>query len=176
MPARMVHRRPDCLAMDWRPTPSAPAHGEASGLVHAVFFDDRKEPNVRGMLRAAQPINRSHVRFHAVLSTPVDIPGMRVTRLQLPALAQCIYAGLRAISHGPGPHYLYKPLLHLLLPREVQRVVLLDTDVVVIRDLRELLSEWRRDAPESMIGVADEQSRYYQKGSGGKLIGKNGVL
>ena len=172
MPQRTVLPRPPCLSADWQPEASPSSIDD--GLVHIAFFDDRHQPNVRGMLRAAHRANGSHVRFHAILSRPIQVPGMRVTLLRLPTLAQCLYDGLRAISHGPGPHYLAKPLLHLLLPHAVQRLILLDTDVVVLRDLRDVLAEWHRDAPESVVGIADEQSRYYQKGSGGRLVGKNG--
>lgn len=174
MPTRVVKSRSPCLTPDWKPDA---VHGGvvADELLHIAFFDDRARPNIEGMLLAARQPNASHVRFHAVLSRPLHVPGMRVTLLRpLPPLARCLYDGLAAISHGPGPHYLYKPLLHLLLPREVRRVVVLDTDVVPLRDLRLLLAEWQRDAPRSLIGIANEQSRYYQKGSGGRLVGKNG--
>ena len=163
--------RPSCLTPNHHPGPPPPAD---DGLVHVVFFDDRPRPDIGGMLRAAQSFNDSHVRFHAVLARPIEVPGMKVTLLRLPVLAQCLYDGLRAISHGPGPHYLYKPLLHWMLLAEVGRAVLFDTDVVVLRDLRDLLAEWQRDAPHALIGISDEQSRYYQKGSAGRLIGKNG--
>ena len=42
---------------------------------------------------------------------------MTVHKLSLQGLAACLYRGLRRLAHGPGPAYLYKPILHLILPR-----------------------------------------------------------
>ena len=55
---------------------------------------------------------------------------MTVHNLEVSGLAACLYRGLRRLAHGPGPAYLYKPILHLVLPREIRKLVMLDTDAV----------------------------------------------
>ena len=108
---------------------------ETEQLIHIAFYDTRPRPDVVSMRRAAALCNSSaRVRFHALLKYPMKLPDFHVTLLQLPKPAQCLYDGMRRISHGPGPQYLYKPLLHRVLP-DVERLILLDTDVVMVRDV-----------------------------------------
>ena len=54
------------------------------------------------------------------------------------------------------------------MPRDVRRLILLDTDVVMLRDVRELYAEFERFGTAA-VSVANEQSRLY-----GKMEGKNG--
>ncbi|KAL1529306.1 hypothetical protein AB1Y20_000260 [Prymnesium parvum] len=121
------------------------------------------------MRRAAAVFNSSRIQFHALLSFPQPIEGMRVTPLRLPAPARCIHANLCRLAHGPGPQYLYKPLLHWVFPRDVKQVIVLDTDVVVVRDIAELWAQFRHFGT-AVLGVANEQSNLYH----GTSIGKNG--
>jgi len=136
--------------------------------IDVAFFDTRPYPDVASMRRAAALANSTgRVRFHALLKHPVSMPGFRVTLLNLPPLAQCLYDGMRRLSHGPGPQYLYKPLLHHVMPRDVERLILLDTDVVMVRDVRDLFAEFGRFGT-SVLGIANEQSNLYGKGGEGK--------
>ena len=136
--------------------------------VDIAFYDTRPRPDVASMRRASALCNvSSYVRFHALLKYPITIPGFRVTLLKLPTRAQCLYDGMRRISHGPGPQYLYKPLLHWVMPREVEKLILLDTDVVMVRDVRELHAEFSRFGT-AVLGVGNEQSNLYGKGGEGK--------
>ena len=121
------------------------------------------------MIRAAALVNSSRVRFHALLSYPRPVPGMRVAPLAVQGPAACLYRNLCRQAHGPGRQYLYKPLLHWVLAADVRRVIVLDTDVVVLRDISELWAEFGRFG-DAMIGVANEQSNLYS----GDAIGKNG--
>mmetsp|Transcript_32643 Transcript_32643/g.85348 ORF Transcript_32643/g.85348 Transcript_32643/m.85348 type:complete len:272 (+) Transcript_32643:3-818(+) len=121
------------------------------------------------MRRAAALFNSSRVRFHALLAYPRPIEGMRVTPLTLPPAASCIHRNLCRLSHGPGPQYLYKPLLHWAFPRDVRRVIVLDTDVVVVRDIAELWAEFDHFG-SALVGIANEQSNLYHN----RAIGKNG--
>ena len=73
---------------------------------------------------------------------------------------------MRRLSHGPGPQYLYKPLLHHVMPADVDRLILLDTDVVVVRDIRDLHAEF--DFGTAVLGVSNEQSNLYGKNGEGK--------
>lgn len=138
-------------------------------------MDTSARPNCNSMLRVAAMLNTTpRIRFHAILNhslPPCELPGFRFTRLTLPAEAQCLHKALSRRSWGHGPAFLYKPLLHYVMPRTVRRLILLDNDCVPLRDIRELFDEFRRFAGR-LIGVANEQSMLYQRSVG--LQGKNG--
>lgn len=140
----------------------------AEPFIDIAFYDTRARPDVVSMRRAAGLCNvSSRVRFHALLKYPMVLPDFRVTLLQLPPRAQCLYDGMRRISHGPGPQYLYKPLLHWVMSRDVEKLILLDTDIVMVRDVRELHAEFARFG-SAVLGVGNEQSNLYGKGGAGK--------
>eukprot|EP00965_Chrysotila_dentata_P161986 5348920-Pleurochrysis_carterae.AAC.1 len=185
-------------------------------FIHVCFYDTRKHPDVPAMLRAAALFNTSSVKLCALLSHPPreETAGLRIVPLRVTGAADCLYAGLSRLSHGPGPQYLMKPLLGWVMPPEsnhartlstagstllpakclifhraqarmplavlfqVQRVILLDTDTVVLRPISEL---WFTSCGTSagsvrplptqdefgrfdgaMIGVVAEQSNLYQ--------------
>jgi hypothetical protein len=160
----------------------------AAAALHAppidiAFFDTRMPPDTASMMRAARRIaasfgNRTaaRVRFHAILNKQAillprfqkRLPGFRLTPLDLPARGQCLYDGMRRLSHGPGPQYLYKPLLHYIMPTDVRRLVVLDTDVVMLRDVAELYDEFDRFGM-ALLAIAREQSQLYAP-----LTGANG--
>ena len=106
---------------------AAPALDLDKAVIDVAFFETRSRVDFTSMRRAAALVNATtaRVRFHALLKFPQEVPGFRVTELKLPPLAQCLYDGMRRISHGPGPQYLYKPLLHWVMPREVEKLILL---------------------------------------------------
>lgn len=165
--------RPLCLNGTKPPQSTAPD----DGLIHIGFFDTRRTPKTAGMVAAAEQIrkaadNPSKLRFHALLRASVSVPGMTHELVQLPSHAQCVYAGLARLAHGPGPAYLYKPLLHYLMPT-VRRLILLDTDVVVLRPIEQLYRQFDRFGA-AVVGVGNEQTNMYQRNSGWKLVGKNG--
>ena len=160
----------------------------AAAALHAppidiAFFDTRMPPDTASMMRAARRIAASfgnstaaRVRFHAILNKQAillprfqkRLPGFRLTPLDLPARGQCLYDGMRRLSHGPGPQYLYKPLLHYIMPTDVRRLVVLDTDVVMLRDVAELYDEFDRFGM-ALLAIAREQSQLYAP-----LTGANG--
>ena len=166
---------PSCLNGTLPP----PSEGVADdGLIHVAFFDTRPRPDTGAMLAAAKQIRKAGgaeaVRFHVLLHArfQLEVPGMTRTPLTLPPSAQCLFRGLQRLAHGPGPAYLYKPLLHFLLP-SVRQLILLDTDTVVLRPIAEL---WRHFSHfgGAVLGVANEQTNMYQRASGWTEIGKNG--
>lgn len=170
--------RADCLAggnASIAVPPAARAPPDVSAdPIDVAFYDTRPRVDERSFYRAAALCNSSgRVRFHALLKFPRPIAGFRVHPLTLPGSAQCLYDGMRRLAHGPGPQYLYKPLLHLIVPPDVKRMLLLDTDVVMLRDVSELYAEFAAFGT-AVVGVGNEQSLLYQRGSGGKLEGKNG--
>lgn len=147
--------------------------GSDDGRIHVAFFDTRPRPSADSMLRAAKLFNASNVQIHALLRSPMEIKGMRVHALTMPTHAECIYKGLARLAHGPGPHYLYKPLLHWIMPPDVRKLILVDHDTVLVRPVAELWAEFQRFGG-ALIGVGNEQSLLYQKKSNWELVGKNG--
>ncbi|KAL1499867.1 hypothetical protein AB1Y20_012550 [Prymnesium parvum] len=145
------------------------------GVIHVAFFDTRRSPDVTSMRLAARLCrsSRSTLRFHALLTVPLEIPGFTVTVIRLPPRAQCVYDSLSRLAHGPGPQYLYKPLLPWVLPPHVHKLIVLDTDVVVLRDMQRLWGEFDSFG-KALIGIANEQSLLYQRESGWRAVGKNG--
>ena len=168
----------EVIASCFGDSPPAPAYSEAAlsaagpqnpSRIDIAFFDTRPKPDTGSMERAARRCQSTgaEIRFHAILRVQREVPGFRVTLLTLPPKAQCLYDGMRRLSHGPGPHYLYKPLLHYVMPMDVHRLILLDTDVVVVRDIAELQAEFGRFGT-ALIGVGNEQSNLYGKHNEGK--------
>ena len=166
---------PACLNGTLPPPTVGPVE---DGLIHVAFFDTRPHPDTGAMLDAARQIRKSGgaetVRFHVLLHAAYTrvVPGMTRTALSLPPAAQCLLSGLQRLAHGPGPAYLYKPLLHFLLPT-VRQLILLDTDTVMLQPIAEL---WRHFGHfgSAVLGVANEQSNMYQRVSRGTEVGKNG--
>lgn len=126
--------------------------GNCTVLGHAIFL--QMPPNVQSLERA----------------------GIRAIRLAQPppAYARCVHDGLRRLATHAGPTYLFKPLLHWLLPRDMHRLLLLDIDVAIVRDLRPLWAQFERFDQRAVLGIVREQSLLYQIGSGGALEGLNG--
>ena len=49
--------------------------------------------------------------------------------------SRAFYRALSRTATGPGPIYLYKPLLHLVLPSWLSHVIVLDTDLFLFSDI-----------------------------------------
>lgn len=146
-----------CLPPNTTLYPLTPSHPPPLRLIHVAFFDTRPSPDVANMRAAAQLCKRSTasaIQFHALLSVPITIRGFLVTVLALPPRAQCIYDKLRLLAHGPGTRYLYKPLIPWAL-RGVDKVIVLDTDAVVLNDLSHLWAEFER-FNGALIGVSQQ--------------------
>ena len=62
---------------------------------------------------------------------------------------------------GQGRSTCTSPLLHWVLPARIGRLILLDTDVVVVRDIRELHATFYAWPPSALVAVANEQSNLY---------------
>lgn len=59
---------------------------------------------------------------------------------RIPKRAKQLHRKLASSATGPGGIYLYKPLLHLLLPSWVSHLIVLDTDLFLFADIAQL---WR---------------------------------
>lgn len=134
-----------------------------SSKIHVAFYDTRKKPSIDSMRAAAALFNTSDVVLHLVLSYPRPVPDFVVSSMSsLPPVGACLHKNLKQLAHGPGPQYVLKPLLLWALPREVGKVILLDTDVVVLHGIRPLWDEFERFGPHAVIGVGKEQSNLYK--------------
>ena len=159
--------RPSCLNGTLPPPTEWTSAGD--GLIHIAFFDTRPHPDTGAMVAAAKQIRLAGsselpLRFHVLLKAQVEVPGMQRTALSFPPAASCLFSGFSRLAHGPGPAYLYKPLLHFLLPT-VKRLILLDTDTIVLQPIGELWAHFGRFPSGAVLGVANEQTNMYQKAS-----------
>ena len=69
--------------------------------------------------------------------------------------ATALYRRLCRHATGPGPIYLYKPLLHLVLPVSVSRIIVLDTDLFLFEDIGGLWAQFDRFGPREPTRRAD---------------------
>ena len=153
-----------------------PQHG-ADDIVIA-FFDDRPNPNLETMARLVDAIREvsagGHgVAFHALLERPVDgLPrGVRITALSgLPAHVRCVQRGLARFvttdfSGRRMAGVLHKVLIHWILPSDIGRIVMLDSDIIPLRSVSALRDEFvRMRHAGALFGLSAEQSSFYASG------------
>lgn len=183
--------RPACLeahrtaGLEDGPPPSnarqhAAATASSAEAIAVVLFDDRTEPHLQTMARLYEAVrNSSHnghegqsaaarLEFHAVLAQPMSLPGVRVTSLaSLPEHVRCVHAGLaRLVSRRSKLRgVLFKAMLHWILPTDVARAVVLDTDLVPLRPLTRLRREFAAMRQTgALFGAVAEQSLFYSRG------------
>lgn len=125
------------------------AAAAAAIVTHAVL--DRRHASV-----SVREVD--HV--HAVLGAP----------LAAAKEAACLHRNMgRSCSRQACRAFLYKPLLHLLLPSSVQKLLVLDGDLVLLRPLSELWDEFRSFPSSAVVGLAVEQNNRYDP-----MVGRNG--
>lgn len=162
------------------------------GLLHVIFIDDRASPNIASMLDVARLGNGTMVRFVALLRNPPSAVvqtlrerGVSIIKLDeaaLPNHAVCVHRGLsRLVPRGSRMRgaALYKPMLHWLLPRHMQHVLVIDSDTVPLKPLETLLDEIPKMRSQgALVGLVPEQSRFYRGGQQFQMapgvIGYNG--
>ena len=102
---------------------------------------------------------------------PAAPPSWRQHMLEsLPEAAQALHERYTKLTHGPGSVYMYKPLLHHLLPPSMDRALVLDTDLYLPSrafDLAGLWDEFEAFPPEAALGLALEQQPTYEHLGGG---------
>ena len=80
-----------------------------------------------------------------------------------PPNVRALHAQYDNRTHGPGSIYMWKPLLHLILPVELEKVVVLDGDILAAprTDLADLWAEFDRFSESEVLGLAREQTPTY---------------
>ena len=130
---------------------SASASASAMRVQYHLLVD-RKVAQLRAQLR-------SRNAWHGL---PIDRVSLRSV-VDIPRDAKQLHHRLAETATGPGGIYLYKPLLHLVFPREVERLIVLDTDIFLFDDLSRLHDHFRRFRQPQMIGLATEQCPSYKE-------------
>ena len=116
-----------------------------------IVVDERRAP-----LRARM---KAHANWRGV---PVARTWLHST-LRIAAEARSLYTRLIRTATGPGPLYLWKPLLHLVLPSWLGRVVVLDFDLFFFSDVGRLWRQFDAFPSRALIGLAEEQCPSYQE-------------
>lgn len=150
-------------------------HNKAAVLddaIHVAFLDDRKSFHSKTItaLRTLRTMHETtitihlivHFTMHAVTTLPwVDHVHPVLGSLRSQPVA-CLHRRMASSCHSVAcPSYLYKPLLHFLLPAHVHRLLVLDHDTVVVRPLSQLWNEFERFHPRAVIGLVREQNDIY---------------
>jgi hypothetical protein len=160
--------------------------GGASEVVEVCFLAlgpavqmDRSAPVIRNIDAHSQ--RPKTVRYHLLVDQPTAVlrarmrlfgatwRGIAKRRVHLhsvgdaPPVAQSLYKQLSRTATGPGPIYLYKPLLHLVLPSWLTKLIVLDTDLFVTADIAGLWGEFARFSSTALLGLAVEQCPSYQQ-------------
>ena len=104
------------------------------------------------IIRNIEAQTSSAVRYHLLVDQPREalrkqmheaaawrgVPKRKITlhsARRISSSTRALYRRLSSTATGPGPIYLYKPLLHLVLPRSIERVIVLDTDLFFFADV-----------------------------------------
>lgn len=106
------------------------------------------------------------VRFHVVTHQASAMLASWAAQYLLssaPSLAVALHANLSAAVARTRPRiFLWKPLLHLLLPANISRVLILDVDTVFFEDPRLLWQHFARFGAQTVMGLAKEQAPTYR--------------
>ena len=174
------------LTSPWTVSSEGPAAGSR---MHVAFFDGTRDaPNLDAMRRAAAAFDPQQVKLYAIVRVPnssylpnfhfVKLGGLLDHKLHGPdnhwthdkkatfKKVQCIYnALLRVISSAPGKQYVAKVLLPWVFPLHVRRLLVLDSDIIIVRNLRPLWDAFGRFG-RAVVGLVDEQSDYFSSRNG----------
>ena len=178
------HNNSDAMPYAWRTKNPSPY---PSSAMHVGFFDDRATPNLNGVQLALHNIHAletsdapivAHLVFvyeprgptpsGAVLHVIYDETAVH-RKNRAVKLAYCLHRNMVRSALGGGRHYLYKPVLHLLLSPHIEQLIMLDTDTLFVRPLSALWAEFARFPSMAVLGVAPEQNELYTP-----IPGKNG--
>jgi hypothetical protein len=153
-----------------------PKQMDASTTIIRNIEAHRSNSTVRYHLLVDKPtrVLRKEMRYRAAWR---GVPKRAVSLhsiAELPPAVRALHSRLSRTATGPGPLYLWKPLLHLVLPRSVSRVIVLDTDIFLFEDIAGLARQFDAFAPGELLGVAPEQAPSYQEVRALGGVGFNG--
>ena len=125
-------------------------------VYHMVTSEDAEDMRRRvcyhGQTSALYTAGRLHV--HSLLAAPADALEM--------------HQKLSSLASGNGRFYLWKNVLHLLLPKWIPRVLFLDADLFFLSDPALLWQHFDHFSPGQHIGMSVEESKsrhdVYSKG------------
>lgn len=167
------------------PPPSRRSSAYPSNAVHVALVDNRLTPELARMIalleqaRALEAPGAPPLVAHLVVNEALPA----ATRALVPSKAgyhvhpvlgpralvraggvtRCLYRGLARTCRGRAClGYLYKTLLHRLLPPTLERLMVLDLDLVVVRPLSQLWAEFGGFLSDAVIGLAREQNHIYE--------------
>jgi len=136
------------------------AMGKPTQVDYAVSIIRNIEAHAANDVRYHMLVDKPPAPLEAQMRARAVWRGLPMERIRLQSVvdisgsARAMYTALRATATGPGGLYLYKPLLHLVLPRTVPRVIVLDTDLFVFASLRGLWDLFGRFDTPQLIGLA----------------------
>ena len=120
------------------------AMGKPTQVDYAVSIIRNIEAHAANDVRYHMLVDKPPAPLEAQMRARAVWRGLPMERIRLQSVvdmsesAKTLYKALSATATGPGGLYLYKPLLHLVLPRSVPRVIVLDNDCVVLRNIDHL--------------------------------------
>lgn len=129
------------------------AHADSGAAItyHIIIDGSRRIAVVQRQLCSALQHNFSaiipRVFMHAVTAAPAE--------------AQALHQRLAHSATGPGRLYLWKNLLHYVLPVSVPRVLLLDSDLFFVSSVHDLWERFDSFTPRQLFGIALEQNVMY---------------
>lgn len=174
------------------PASTSPARLRHHARLHVPQVGPPKQIDYSiSIIRNIRAQSASRVRFHLLVDRPVEklrrqmmtapqwrgVPKSKVllhSINDISSKARMLYRRLSSTATGPGGIYLYKPLMHMVLPSWLERVIVLDTDLFLFSDIRGLWSEFDRFGPNELLGVAAEQCPSYQEVQALGGLGVNG--
>ena len=136
------------------------AMGKPTQVDYAVSIIRNIEAHAANDVRYHMLVDKPPAPLEAQMRERSVWRGLPMERIRLQSVvdisesAKTMYKALSATATGPGGLYLYKPLLHLVLPRTVPRVIVLDTDLFVFASLRGLWDLFGRFDTPQLIGLA----------------------
>uniref|UniRef100_A0A5S6QQW4 Glycosyltransferase-like protein LARGE2 n=1 Tax=Trichuris muris TaxID=70415 RepID=A0A5S6QQW4_TRIMR len=120
------------------------------------------------LLHGSQPMH-----FHVITNSPhsVDVFETLFATWALPQVSFSVYdcnrtSILEKVAWMPNSHYsgvfgLIKLILIDILPQNIDKVLVLDSDVLVLSDLADLWSVFKRFNSTQMLGLAENLSNWY---------------
>ncbi|EOD06792.1 hypothetical protein EMIHUDRAFT_106717 [Emiliania huxleyi CCMP1516] len=142
--------RRECHLMELRVGSPHPSQGDVHGA--CTNPADLPEPSPNGL--GSQEMHVAFLTLGTDFETYVKRALATVRNIEA-------RSEISATTPGNGKIFMYKPILHQILPIWVPRAVVLDTDVYFVSDIAGLWAQFDSFAARAVIGVAEEQCQSY---------------